>query len=339
MKTMITQKDRPPILKLSCSKNGEIIDILADDSMFFANRDRTPVLEEIMTVSAMARYYSFIHDVVANGFAFCSDVLLERYNGEKWTFSLFGVLKEEIIYLIAVRFPTHIFAVFEDFTTMINEQARLLRQAQKKAFPDEGSSWKTIDIYAKLNNDLLKTQRSLEKKQHQLEQAYREIEALSKTDALTGIGNRGFFVESAKKELYRCSRYGLDACVLYMDIDHFKRINDRYGHAAGDATLSHFARICRAQLRETDIFGRLGGEEFCVLLPHTPLNEALSTAERIRTSVEHATLAWEGHTIVVTVSIGAALFQEDKEFSALLNRADLALYKAKNQGRNRVETA
>jgi diguanylate cyclase (GGDEF)-like protein len=334
---MSVNTGRPPLLKFSCSKNGEIIDILADDCMFFPNRHQTMVPQEIMTVSTMARYYSFINDVVTNGFAFCSDVLLERCDGEKWTFSLFGVLKEEIIYLIAVQFPTHILAVFEDFTKMINEQGRLLRQEQKKAFPGQGSNWKTIDIYAKLNNDLLKTQRSLEKKQHQLEQAYKEIEALSKTDALTGIGNRLFFIESAKKELYRCSRYGMDACILYMDIDHFKRINDSYGHVAGDATLSHFARVCRAQLRETDIFGRIGGEEFCVLLPHTPMNEALSTAERIRMSVESATLAWEGQTIVVTVSIGVALFQDEKEFSELLNRADRALYNAKKQGRNRIE--
>lgn len=336
MKTMGGRHERIPSLKLSCGKNGKIIDILADDSAFFADRSRPPQPQEMMTVSAMAEYYSFMNDVVHNGFAFRSEVQWEKHDGEKCTFSLFGVLKEELISLIAVRFPTHIFSMFEDFTRMINEQARLLRQAQKNAAPVEGSSWKTIDLYTRLNNDLLKTQRNLEKKQHQLEQAYREIEALSKTDALTGIGNRLYFIESAKKELYRCSRYGMEACLLYMDIDHFKRINDSYGHNGGDAALKHFAATCQAQLRESDIFGRLGGEEFCVLLPHTPLVEAMPTAERIRMSVAGSPVSWEKQTIAMTVSIGVALYENDKEFSEFLKRADGALYVAKNSGRNRV---
>ena len=337
MKTVGGKHERIPSLKLSCGKNGEIIDILADDGAFFADRSRPPQPQEMMTVAALAEYYSFINDVVSNGFAFCSEVQWEKHDGEKCTFSLFGVLKEDLISLFAVRFPTHIFAMFEDFTRMINEQARLLRQAQKNAAPVEGSSWKTIDLYTRLNNDLLKTQRNLEKKQHQLEQAYREIEALSKTDALTGIGNRRYFIESAEKELYRCSRYGMEACLLYMDIDHFKRINDSHGHNAGDEVLRHFAAVCRAQLRESDIFGRLGGEEFCVLLPHTPLGEAMSTAERIRMKVAGSPATWEDQTIAMTVSIGVALYQDDKEFSEFLKRADGALYAAKNSGRNRVE--
>lgn len=334
---MFDKQCRNHSLKLLCNTSGDLIEVLTDDNDFLAGLPQPPSLHDIMTVAARTSYYSFIDDIVRDGFAFRSDVAFGHNDRETHTFSLFGVLKEKTICIIAIPFPSHVFSAFDEFIKMLNDQGRLLRQAQKDAFSREENSARIIDTYTKLNNELLRTQRELEKKQNQLEHAYREIEALSREDSLTGVANRRFFIEMAEQELRRCTRYGFDVSMLYLDIDYFKAINDTFGHAAGDAALIRFAHECRDKLRKTDIFGRIGGEEFCVLLPHTSLEEALLTAERIRESVELIELEWENHIIRMTVSIGLARFNGNEAIGELLKRADNALYLAKSRGRNRIE--
>ena len=180
----------------------------------------------------------------------------------------------------------------------------------------------------------------LEEKARELETQRAAIEQLANTDALTGTASRRHFHELGERELARATRHDEPIAALVLDIDHFKRVNDEYGHAGGDAVLRAFARRCQAQLRGTDILGRVGGEEFAVLLPATALPEALAAAERIRAAVADVAMAVEGTTLPVTVSIGVTSRRaSETTLEALLVAADEALYAAKRAGRNRVVAA
>lgn len=160
---------------------------------------------------------------------------------------------------------------------------------------------------------------------------------LANVDALTGALSRLNFLNLAEQELQRSTRYGLPLMVLMMDLDHFKHINDQYGHAAGDAVLKRFVQAVSGVLRESDLMGRLGGEEFAVLLPNTTLEGGRALAQRIIDSVQCSPVPVNNQLIVYTVSIGAGCLTSENSFSALLGIADMALYRAKNAGRNRLE--
>ena len=160
------------------------------------------------------------------------------------------------------------------------------------------------------------------------------------TDPLTGALNRRSFAEQAQAELSRAGRHGRQTAVLMLDADRFKSINDRYGHAAGDAVLRAFAASVKATLRPSDLLGRLGGEEFAVLLAETGSSGVQAVAERIRGLVEGLEVASDGHLIHFTVSIGSASFGVGEDaYREGLDRADAALYRAKDEGRNRVVSA
>jgi len=143
----------------------------------------------------------------------------------------------------------------------------------------------------------------------------------------------------ARNELARCRRFGLTLAVLLLDLDYFKAINDTYGHATGDAALRAFVATATAQLRARDTLGRYGGEEFLVVLPATPCEDARATAERLRAAVAGTTLEAGGHRLRVTTSIGVAEAAGNDGIDAVLARADTALYQAKAQGRNRTAAA
>ncbi|MBX3729883.1 MAG: diguanylate cyclase [Candidatus Sumerlaeia bacterium] len=166
-----------------------------------------------------------------------------------------------------------------------------------------------------------------------------ELQRLATTDPLTGVNNRRHFLGFAQKELARVRRHGSPTSLLMLDIDHFKRVNDTYGHSVGDLALKLVAQVLTEALREGDIFGRLGGEEFAVLLPATPLPGAVGVAERLRRMLATRTFMADGEALSITVSIGATAFHPgDTHVDAILERADTALYRAKNNGRNRVES-
>lgn len=164
------------------------------------------------------------------------------------------------------------------------------------------------------------------------------LRELATTDGLTGLANRRHFMERLNQELGRVQRFAKPAALLMLDLDHFKSINDSYGHAAGDRVLKSFAECMRGLLRQTDLAGRLGGEEFAILLPQTELDAAQVFAERLRQSVAAQVQRLDEIEFRVTVSIGcAALIAADAACDAALARADQALYRAKAHGRNRIE--
>jgi diguanylate cyclase (GGDEF)-like protein/PAS domain S-box-containing protein len=161
--------------------------------------------------------------------------------------------------------------------------------------------------------------------------------SLANIDGLTGAKSRLNFLNQAEQELERSTRYELPLMVLMMDLDRFKKINDHYGHAAGDAVLKSFVRTVSDVLRESDLIGRLGGEEFAVLLPNTTLDGGRALAQRIIECVQSSPVEFEGKKITYTVSIGASCLSSQNCFAALLGLADTALYRAKKGGRNRLE--
>lgn len=165
-----------------------------------------------------------------------------------------------------------------------------------------------------------------------------QLEQLARTDALTGLSNRRDFEDRALHELQRARRLDRPLTLLMLDVDHFKQVNDRHGHAAGDQVLQAVAKVCRTQLRDFDLLARLGGEEFAVLLPEAGLVDGLDVAERLRQAIEAAPLGEAaGQEIRCTVSIGLAVRSDsDESVAPLLVRADQALYAAKRAGRNRV---
>ncbi|MFQ5407828.1 MAG: diguanylate cyclase [Anaerolineales bacterium] len=170
-------------------------------------------------------------------------------------------------------------------------------------------------------------------------QLFDQVQHLARTDSLTGINNRRHFFELAEREFERARRYHRPLSVLMLDLDHFKEINDLHGHLVGDEILREVAALCLQNLRDADILGRYGGEEFAMLLPEAELDEARNAAERIRRRIGGAPILTRGVSVTVTVSIGVVVLQEGvADVLALIEAADAALYAAKDTGRDRVIT-
>lgn len=171
----------------------------------------------------------------------------------------------------------------------------------------------------------------------ELEEVNSELKRLSQTDRLTNLNNRGYWEECLKKEFQRQRRTHHISSLLIFDIDHFKHVNDNYGHAAGDDAILHLAKILKNNLRETDIGGRYGGEEFAVILPETDAKHAAVFAERIRRHVEASSIMYNDVEIKFTISLGIAEFHEDfTNHQKWIEASDSALYSAKTNGRNQV---
>ncbi len=170
-----------------------------------------------------------------------------------------------------------------------------------------------------------------------LEKANIELNKLATKDPLTESYNRRYFFTLAQRETTKAERHIRDLSVLMIDIDHFKNINDTYGHAAGDQALIKLAERCREICRESDIFGRIGGEEFAICCPDTDLNGAHILAERIRESASDIEVKQNQQKTGFTLSIGVTQLKVGEDFDAALHRADEFLYLAKNNGRDRVE--
>ena len=171
-----------------------------------------------------------------------------------------------------------------------------------------------------------------------IDKAQDELEAIARTDPLTGCWNRRALIHAGETMWSLARRQGRPLSVIISDIDKFKRINDEYGYAVGDEAIKFFAQTCLDGLRQYDVLGRFGGEEFVLVLPDTDELGAAQVAERIRANLESKTVVADGHSFQMTASFGvAALRHEDDLLHAIIDRADQALYAAKENGRNRVE--
>lgn len=183
-----------------------------------------------------------------------------------------------------------------------------------------------------INLKLQLAQNELLQKQQALEDANADLQSLSNTDSLTGLPNRRVYELELNKQFELFQRHQSPFCMILFDIDFFKKINDQNGHDAGDAVLQLLAKTLLKQLRKVDLLSRIGGEEFCILLPHTQLENAKEVAERYRATVEKIPFEFAK----VTASFGVTEVQANDTLSQLYKRADQALYSAKKQGRNLV---
>ncbi len=197
-----------------------------------------------------------------------------------------------------------------------------------------------IDEYVLRDGDLIKIGRSIFKflSGNNIENAYHEeIYRLTTVDGLTQVYNKRYFLETLEREMGRAQRYRRDLSLIIFDIDHFKKINDTYGHLAGDHVLKHLALVIKSRIRREDILSRYGGEEFAIILPEIDSDNAVQFAEKIRKLIEKAVFKFEETEIPVTISIGVATYRgEHSDVNEFIKVADDKLYEAKMQGRNRV---
>lgn len=213
------------------------------------------------------------------------------------------------------------------------EQSRLVRLSDRMQAELQSAKQRLEEQAA----DLRALNAKLEEEVAQRRKLEEELRRLATVDQLTAVFTRRHFFELARREIDRRARSGQPIGVLVVDIDHFKAINDGRGHAGGDAALAHFGALLRDSVRQVDIVGRIGGEEFAVILPGAGPERAAAIAERLRQVVETTPVPLDGEPLRLTVSIGVTSFADgDDVIEKALARADEALYRAKREGRNRV---
>jgi diguanylate cyclase (GGDEF)-like protein len=169
-----------------------------------------------------------------------------------------------------------------------------------------------------------------------LSEKHKKLKNTALLDPLTGIYNKAAITELMRKEYERIQRYGGRSSILFLDIDHFKEVNDKYSHLAGDAVLTELGILLKSVCREIDTIGRFGGEEFMIIAPNRKKYHAVKFGERLRTAIKEHTFSYNNTRISITCSIGIASLFEGRDFHFALERADKALYHAKNMGRNRI---
>jgi diguanylate cyclase (GGDEF)-like protein len=201
------------------------------------------------------------------------------------------------------------------------------------------------EVLARINNQIriLNMQHELEKKNKELTEKNMLLQQMAVTDGLTGLYNKRYILSRLSSEISHAVRYREPISFLMVDVDHFKQINDTYGHVVGDILLKEVAQLLRKLVREFDIIARYGGEEFLIVLPNGDIMGAKILAERLRDSIEKSVFNINGEKISITISIGIRNadiklnFDSGSEVTKLINQADIALYNAKANGRNRVE--
>ncbi|HUJ76030.1 MAG TPA: diguanylate cyclase [bacterium] len=200
-----------------------------------------------------------------------------------------------------------------------------------------------LDALVERNTQLSAANHALEEANHRLQETQHELEELAVTDPLTGLYNRRYLIDRLQELFSLVGRQPLSLHLLMFDLDHFKHINDTYGHAAGDQVLVQFADVLRKSVRRADIVARIGGEEFMVAMMNTPAERAEQAAERIRQTVERQPMRAEGTPIMVATSVGMASLPDhpgpEHTLEKLMQAADVALYQAKERGRNRLVVA
>jgi diguanylate cyclase (GGDEF)-like protein len=194
---------------------------------------------------------------------------------------------------------------------------------------------KLMGEFQQLESELKKTKRALEIKEIELKAVLAQAHEISNTDVLTYMPNRRKIIVDLQEEVIRSSRYGIPLSISLVDIDHFKNINDTYGHATGDEVLRVIAARLTSQIRSPDTLGRYGGEEFLIVLPNSEVKAAVEQASRLCQHIRGMKVESNDQVLAITISIGVAQYKIGQEnWEQLLHRADMALYQAKNNGRD-----
>ncbi|BAQ59646.1 GGDEF/response regulator receiver domain protein [Geminocystis sp. NIES-3708] len=218
------------------------------------------------------------------------------------------------------------------FITASDEKQDLLKAFDLGAVDYITKPFHNQELLARVKNHL-----ELKFTRDELRKALVELEKLAKTDELTGISNRRNFIALAEREFNLAKRQKRSFSLLILDIDYFKKINDNYGHPTGDYVIKSVAQQCVECLRKEDLCARWGGEEFIIFLSETELKQSIIVGNRIKETIENQTIIAESHQINITISVGVSIYTEkDENVNQTISRADKALYRAKNHGRNQV---
>jgi diguanylate cyclase (GGDEF)-like protein len=223
--------------------------------------------------------------------------------------------------------------------TAEDETLLMALASQAAAAVDNAELYRKLsELNASLEEKVRERTAELVRANERLTALNRELEEVSITDGLTQAFNRQYFMDRLRQEVKRAHRYGTHVSLLMMDIDHFKLVNDTYGHQAGDAVLVGMTKLIKERLRETDLFCRYGGEEFALIAAAMDKADAMVLADRLRERVERAEFEYAGKLLKITLSIGVSGWSPGirEDFEELIRRADAALYRAKDEGRNRV---
>jgi len=219
--------------------------------------------------------------------------------------------------------------------TGVNDQDSKIRGLERGASDYLTKPYDPAELIARV-----KVQLKIKTLQDSLKKSNQALMELSNTDPLTHLSNRRFLMKTLEKELQRCERSQKPMALIMVDVDHFKPVNDTYGHQQGDVVLQTLADQMKAHLRDYDLAARFGGEEFALVLPETALAEAVQVAERLRVAISELRIPTDHDEIRLTISLGVATYPHPKVRTVdnLILEADRALYNAKEKGRNRVET-
>lgn len=216
----------------------------------------------------------------------------------------------------------------------VADGVRALAQAYNQGYREQQ---RLVRLSDRMQDELRNLNAKLQAEVAAREELAGKLTELASTDSLTGSATRRRLTELAEHERRRCFRDSKPLSLVVTDIDRFKAINDSFGHAAGDAALVEFVARLRRELRDSDVVGRMGGEEFAILLPDSDLGHSERVAERLRAAIAGTPIRWQGLDLALTSSFGVAqLGGTDDTLDALFSRADKALYSAKRAGRNRV---
>jgi diguanylate cyclase (GGDEF)-like protein len=340
MSIKMEDNDSTPGLALMCDQDGVIISVVHDGLGIAESELLGKPFPVLVASSSFQKALSFLVELRTKRIVFDweFDLLI---NGNLILVHCAGLATEDNLFILAAQTRTAVHHLFEEMMRINNSQTNLLRTVTKEqAKLLRGQPERDIGLYeelTRLNNELVTLQRELAKKNIELEHLSGEVQRLSITDELTHLYNRRGFFEMGHREVERAKRFGKPLSAIMLDIDHFKQVNDRYGHAIGDKVLEEVATRCSLRLRKVDIFDRYGGEEFSVLLPETKIADARITAERLRHQTSKEPISTAHDLLSVTISLGVAAFEGDAMgLEELLEHADQALYKAKESGRNHV---
>jgi len=194
---------------------------------------------------------------------------------------------------------------------------------------------KLLDEFQRMESELQKVKRALEIREIELKAVLAQAHEIKNTDALTFLPNRRKIMVDLQEEVIRSTRYGTPLSISLVDIDHFKNINDTYGHLTGDEALRNLAARLSGQIRSPDTLGRYGGEEFLIVLPNSEVQAAVEQASRLCQHIRAMQVESDGHVLSITISIGIAQYKIGNEnWEQFLHRADTAMYQAKNNGRD-----
>ncbi len=325
-------------IAILCTQAGEVIEILSDEAHILRNIKRPIFFQEIVDSASKEKANNFIQQIHTEKPAFDWEInILIEEAIRMLNFS--GICAENDMMIIGVEKKDELEAFSEELTKINSEQANILRRAMKEKAQLENQrdiQKNEVSELTRLNNELTSLQRELTKKNLELEKLYKQMQEIAITDRLTKTYNRWGFYELAEREIERVKRYQHSLSIITFDLDYFKKVNDTYGHAIGDLVLEKTAARCKKKLRTSDVFGRMGGEEFAILMPEANEAGALLMAERIRQTVSEP-ISFDEGSLTVTVSLGvASLSEEYFDLEKMLWCADRALYQAKDRGRNKV---